>query len=111
VLLNGVAYIPLGLLHGPAIAEAAGHTRTVGGVALVFGFLLNYDLERVVLHRPMIPRTSVHEKPLQPHFNSFSLRLTADRSKRSGSKPRPAQANISLCSGWVRSRSTSSRFA
>ncbi len=65
MLLDGVPHVRPGLVHGPAIAEAAGQARAVSRVALVFGFLLNHDLKRVVLHGQMIPRTSVHEKPPQ----------------------------------------------
>ena len=73
--------IYLGLLHGPPIAEAAGQTQAVGRVALVFDFLLDHELERVVPHAPMIPRRSVHENPLQASIDSRpTYRLSGARS-------------------------------
>ena len=83
VLLDGVPNVLRGLLHGPPIAEAAGQTWAVGRVALVFNFLLDHELKRVVLHAQMIPRTSVHEKPLQasgvryPPYVSYDPELSA----------------------------------
>ena len=47
VLFDGVPDVPLGLLDGQAVTEAAWQTRAIGRVALVLGFLLDHDLEGV----------------------------------------------------------------
>jgi hypothetical protein len=50
VLLDRLAHVAPGLLDRAAIAEAAGQARAVGAVALVFGLLLDHDLEVVEPH-------------------------------------------------------------